>query len=102
MGLFDKLKNKAAYKFDDPPNTVVIICCHALSGEEPILNVFHDIDDGTWQFLCNKTHTTDNARIVGLQEVFDFDNSIGTLSHMQCGYFATRKSGNDHWVINKH
>ena len=87
MGLFDKLKNK--------------VCCYALYSVEPILNMFHDIDDGMWQLLCNKAHTTDDTRIVVLQEAFDFDNSIGTLSHMHCGYL-TRKNRNDHWVINKH
>jgi len=101
MRLFEKLKNKDTYKFDDNPNVAVIVCCHVLSGEESVMYVSHDMDDGMWQFLCNKSHTTDDAKIASLQEVLDLDNSINALGHMKCGYFATRNSGNDHWNIRK-
>ncbi len=54
-----------------------------------------------WQFLCGKTHKTDEAKLVSLKWVFDIDNSIAFLRDMPCGYYAERKSQNDDWVIRK-
>ena len=50
------------FPFYDAPNTATIICCHIINGEEPILFVSHDEDDGMWQFLCGKAHETDDAK----------------------------------------
>lgn len=89
------------FPFYDEPNTATIICCHILESKAPILYVSHDEDDGMWQFLCGKTHKTDEAKLVSLKWVFDIDNSIAFLRDMPCGYYAERKSQNDDWVIRK-
>lgn len=90
------------FPFYDAPNTTSIICCHVMNGEEPILFVSHDEDDGMWQFLCGKTHATNDAKIVSLKFVFELDNSIGALGDMLCGYYATREKQEDHWVIRRY
>lgn len=89
------------YPFYDAPNTATIICCHVVSKEEYILYVSHDEDDGMWQFLCGKTHETDEARLVSMKYVFELDNSVGLLKDMPCGYYATRENQEDNWVIRK-
>ena len=89
------------FPFYDAPNTATIICCHIINGEEPILFVSHDEDDGMWQFLCGKAHETDDAKLVSLKSVFELDNSIGNLVDMPCGYYATRENQEDNWVIRK-
>lgn len=89
------------FPFYDAPNTAVIICFHAMNGEEPILFVSHDEDDGMWQFLCEKAHETEDARIVSLKFAFELDNSIGNLVEMPCGYYATRENSSANWVIRK-
>ena len=54
MGLFDKFKKvKEEFPFYD----------------SPILYISHDEDDGMWQFLCGKTHKTDDARIAFLAAI---------------------------------
>lgn len=104
--MLEMLKNywkemeKQAFPFDDAPNMATIICCHIMSGEDPILFVAHD-NDGMWQFLCGKSHETSDARLVSLQEAFGFDKSIGKLANMPCGYYATRKTIKDKWVVCK-
>ena len=72
-----------------------------MNGEEPILFVSHDEDDGMWQFLCGKTHETDDAKLVSLEFVFKLDNSIGALIDMSCGYYAIREKQEDNWMIRK-
>ena len=89
------------FPFYDAPNTATIICCHIIENGEPILYVSHDEDDGMWQFLCGKTHETDEAKLVSLKSVFDLDNSVGILKDMPCGYYAERKTENDDWTIKK-
>lgn len=89
------------FPFCDTPNTATIICCHTIENKAPILYVSHDEDDGMWQFLCGQKHKVDEARLVSLKEVFDFDNSIGILADMPCGCYAERKNQNDNWVIKK-
>lgn len=89
------------FPFCDAPNTAAVICCHILEGEEPILFVSHDEDDGMWQFLCGKTHEIDEAKIVSLKYVFELDHSVGDLADMPCGYYAERENQEEHWVVRK-
>ena len=89
------------FPFYDAPNTATIICCHIVDDENPILYVSHDEDDGMWQFLCGATHTIDEAQLVSLKYVFDLDNSVGVLNDMPCGYYATRETRKDNWIIRK-
>ncbi len=39
------------WPFADPENVAVITLKRILQGGSPILRVFHDEDDGGWQFL---------------------------------------------------
>ncbi len=87
------------FPFYDAPNTATIICCHILDGKAPILYASHDEDDGMWQFLCGKSHNPNEARLVSLKSVFDYDNSIGALCDIPCGSRAERKSPDDDWII---
>lgn len=90
-----------AFPFYDASNTATIICGHVINDGKPILFVSHDEDDGIWQFLCGKIHETDDAKLVSLKYVFDFDYSVGDLADMPCGYYATRETQKDNWVITK-
>lgn len=48
-----------------------------------------------WQFLCDKTHETDDAKLVSLKFVFELDNSNKALVDMPCGYYAIREKQED-------
>lgn len=93
-------KDKAA-KGTDAPDTAVITCCHIVEDRKPILYVSHDADDGMWQFLCGKEHTTAEARVVSLGEIFDFDPSARALRDMPCGCCAARENLGDSWTVRK-
>ena len=61
------------FPFYDAPDTATIICCHIMENE---------------------------AKLVSLKWVLDYDNSIGVLKDMPCGYYADRKTQDDDWVIS--
>ena len=89
------------FPFDDAPNTATIVCRHIFNGENPILYVSHDEDDGMWQFLCGNTHKSEEAKVVSLKEVFELDNSVEEVADMPCGYYAIREKAEDSWIIRK-
>ena len=91
--------NNNKYPFAETADTACIICKHIINGEQPILFVSHDEDDGMWQFLCGGSHETEDAKVAALGEVFEFDSSIGELAEMPCGYYATRDKADCDWVI---
>lgn len=86
------------YPFHDSPDTAVITCRHIIEDGEPVLFVTHD-DDGMWQFLCGKSHDTDDARVVSLLDIFSMDNSVGELSELPSDCFAERDSVDSEWRI---
>ena len=88
-------------RFNEPPNVAVLTTKNILNKKADILLVFHDEDDGMWQFLCGKAHETDEAKLVSLKSVFDLDNSVGILKDMPCGYYAERKAQDDEWSVRK-
>lgn len=89
------------FPFNEPKNTSVITCCHIVENGADILYVSHDEEDGMWQFLCGRTHTQEQARVVSLNEIFALDNSLCEIAVMPCGYFAERKNRTANWVIKK-
>lgn len=89
------------FPFYDTPDTASIICCHIIENKSPILYVSHDEEDGMWQFLCGKQHEVEEARLVSLKWVFEYDNSVGLLKDMPCGCYAERNTQKDDWAIRK-
>lgn len=89
------------FPFHEQPNTAVIICSHILDKKEPILYVSHDEDDGMWQFLCGRSHSASDARIISLEEAFLLDSTIGVLAEMPQGCSAARRDPCDDWIIEQ-
>ncbi len=88
------------FPFDTPPDTAVITCCHVLDGHA-ILHVSHDADDGMWQFLCGKSHSTHEARVVSLAEILALDQSVAALSRLPFGCTAQRRWRFSPWKISE-
>ena len=82
------------FPFKDSPNTAV--CKHFMCGERPALFVSHD-DDGYWQFMCGDEHAQEDARVIGLEEAFRIDESIGAVADMPYGYYCERDSKESAW-----
>ena len=106
MGLFGFGKKKPAnveWPFSDAPNTAVFTNKHVMAGKL-ITAVYHDEEEGAWQFHTDDPDTNSNAvlMIVALSEVFSKDASIAELASLPVGHVARRSAKSAPWVINKH
>ena len=90
-------------KFKDSLNTAVFTTKFVVEDRKLITYVAHDEDDGAWQFLSSDD--TDDlmkvAMLVGLGEIIKIDKTILELADLPYGYFATRNSITDQWLISK-
>jgi hypothetical protein len=86
-----------AWPFDDPEETAVISLHRILRGECPLLLVTHDEDDGLWQFLDGQHVFEEDAAVVGLGEMVQFDPSLYELADLPQGWYAWRATPDRPW-----
>lgn len=65
--------------------------------EAPILIVFHDEEDGMWQFLDGSNSDENEAAIISLEEIIAIDSSIDTISDLPLGWVAWRENVKAKW-----
>ena len=85
------------WPFADKPNTASITTRQVLEVGAPILLVTHDADDGSWQFLCGTTDDPDDARVVGLGQMYARDATLGELADLPEGGRAWRTAPDLPW-----
>lgn len=84
------------WPFKEPEDDVAITLDRITTGESPILLVVRD-DDG-WQFLDGEHIFEDDARIVFLGEVVQFDPSLLALADLPIGWHAHRPAPGEPWT----
>ena len=89
-------------EFADSLNTFVFTTKYVLEGRD-ITYVAHDIDDGAWQFFSDDELESFEAvaKIVSLQEILDIDPRLLDFVDMPTGYYATRTTYDEEWIISK-
>lgn len=85
------------WQFKDPKNTAVITTRRILSEKNAILEVWHDADDGMWQFLDGYEIHEEDAVIVGLEEIVAIDPSVNLVSNLPFGGYAWRNTILEKW-----
>lgn len=85
------------WPFDDPPNVAVITTRPVMSGASWIANVFHNEDDGCWQFHGVEDPEMDAATVVALKNVLELDPSISEVADLPLGWQAWRRGPNELW-----
>jgi hypothetical protein len=85
-----------SWPFTDSPNTASITTRQVLEGA-PVLLVTHDADDGCWQFLCGTTNDPEDARVVGLGQMYRRDATLGELVDLPEGWRASRSAAGLPW-----
>jgi hypothetical protein len=87
------------WPFIDPPNTAVITTKGIAFRNEPILSVWHDAADGSWDFLGSGGAPEDESEmcLIALFEVVDHDASLAALADLPLGWCAWRKSVDEAW-----
>lgn len=86
--------------FNDAPNVACLICPHLVSGQAAVAHIFHDEDDGMWQFWCDQTHGSQDVRLLGLAEAMQccqIEEEL--LNQIPYGYGAHVSAS--HWHLQK-
>jgi hypothetical protein len=86
------------WKFIDSPHTGVFTTKRVMSGEDPVTRVFHDIEDGAWQFLGPEESGTKDLTYVCFHHVIDKDASISGLHDLPVGWCAWRENIASPWT----
>ena len=86
------------WPFDQPRNCAVFTLRQVMSGEEPVLIVYHDLDDHGWQFIGHTGANMDDAMLVALEEIVKLDPSVLDVADIEPGWVARRGSKESPWV----
>jgi hypothetical protein len=87
----------AAWRFSDPQDLAVFTLDEVLTAQRPVLEVQHEIFDGSWQFLTGEDVNVDNGRFVRLAEVVAKDATLEQLFDLPLGWYAERASEQEPW-----
>ena len=90
-------------EFETPHDTAVFTTKFVLDDNKTITYVTHELKDGAWQFFSDDSFDNfeEVAKIVGLQEIFDMDESLLKIADLPLGFYATRKDKFDNWTIKE-
>lgn len=83
--------------FKDLPNTMVLTTRDVIEDKRGILFVSHDADDGMWQFHSGTDVDMENAMLVALEEIVNFDPAITAVSDLPLGWVAWREDTSSPW-----
>ncbi len=89
-----------SWPFSDAENVATFTTSHVIEGA-PILRVYREWEDGSWQFMSKHGADLAEAKIVCLKEIFQIDPSIGVLADLPCGWMAFRVSRDKPWIRTK-
>ncbi len=73
-------------RFKDLPNTMVLTTKDVLEKQNSILFVSNDADDGMWQFHNSSDVDMDNAMVVALEEIVQFDPAITSIADLRVAW----------------
>jgi hypothetical protein len=91
------LEDPGPWPFSDPRDLAVFTVDQVLNGEQPVLEVHHDISDGCWQFLTGEDVNPDAWRLVRLAGVVETDATLQQLADLPLGWYAERASEHAPW-----
>ncbi len=93
--------NNPAWPFEDAPNVAVFTVRPIWEQNKPILYVYHDEEDGAWQFHTDREPKEEESSTITLSEIVKIDNTIKKLADLPCGWCAWRKSISNPWQRQK-
>jgi hypothetical protein len=94
----DSESSIASWKFPDSPHRGVFTTKRIMAGEDPILYVYHDTNDGAWQFHGKGDSTPETLAYVCFHHVVDKDTSLGELANLPLGWCASRERVGAPWT----
>ncbi len=64
------------WTFTDEPDVMVMTTKNIVSNKKPILSVWHDAEDGMWQFLDGTDVNEEDAMMISLEEIVNIDDTV--------------------------
>ncbi|MGB7604162.1 MAG: hypothetical protein WBL93_01670 [Lutisporaceae bacterium] len=83
--------------FKDEPNVMIITTKNIISSKNSILSVWHDADDGMWQFLDGTDVNEEDALTISLEELVNIDDTVNEVSDLPIGWVAWREQKGSDW-----
>ena len=84
------------WRFPDAPNFRTFTTRAVMEGREPILAVYHDEEDGAWQFIGGEWAPEDLV-VVCLEHAVNRDPSVQALADLPRGWGARREGESAPW-----
>jgi hypothetical protein len=85
------------WSFKESKNIVIFTTKKIVHENEPILYVYHDEEDGAWQFHHGESVEISDAVILTLDQIVGMDSTINELSNLPIGWKAWRESRMQPW-----
>ena len=86
------------WSFPDPPNVAVFTTKDVVARRSWIAWVFHDKEDGAWQFHPPHSQARDeDASVVALETIVTIDPTVVSLSDLPAGWCACRAAPHEPW-----
>ncbi|MEK8131816.1 hypothetical protein WMW72_28305 [Paenibacillus filicis] len=92
---------KVGWLFKDSHDTRVTTTTDVIIKRMPILFVSHDSDDGMWQFHSGEDVNMDDAMLVSLKEIVDYDATVTKLANLPLGWIAWRDRLHASWSMKE-
>jgi hypothetical protein len=89
--------NDLDWPFADSKNVAVYTVKKIWENGKPILYVYHDLEDGAWQFHTDRVPNEEDSSVISLKRIVELDESIKELSDLPIGWCAWRASKMDPW-----
>jgi len=87
------------WTFDQGENVGCLTVKGIVHDQEPILFVYHDPEDHSWQFLSGGAPSEDEAMLVSMGTIVNIDPSVLEVGHISPGQSAHRKSVESPWEL---
>jgi hypothetical protein len=78
--------------------TKIVTTAPVLTGEEPVLFVSRDAEDGVWQLIGASKATLDSSRVGRLTDLVDTDPTLVTVLDLEPGDSAMREQAGGPWA----
>jgi Domain of unknown function (DUF4262) len=86
------------WKFNEPPHTGVFTSKRVMNGDDPVTRVFHDVEDGAWQFHGSGESNSEDLTFVCFHHIVDKDSTLKDLADLAAGWCAWRESVSTPWI----
>lgn len=89
------------WPFEQGPNTKAITTVGVLEHDKPILSVVHYDGDNVWGFFCGTTESTEDGRVITMEEALKLDPSLAHVAKLPAGARAYRATQDGDWVMEQ-